>query len=319
DLTLFALEDRNDRKLGRFAAKALFSFSENLFFEAIWLPVQRASEATFEEESPFTSQPLLTLFDLGFDLKDFTLPEKKLSHSDVGLKVNFKLAGIDFSASFYDGYDPTPVLEILPTDGAGNYDPNFLAAANKDLKAKLSRVTMWGVDFERTAGSFVVRGEAAYFSKGKLFRAPLNNVELGLKYGPDGYLAQKDYLDVTLGIDKNDFLVPQMYMNLQYSYSHVLDYEKGLLVANGTALEAHNHAAIWNLSYDWGNMVYRLEFSGSYSFSHQDYLLSPSFHLKMGMETKLILGVHYFGGKKTTFLGQFQDKSFAFLKLEHLF
>lgn len=307
DLTLFALEDRNDRKLGRFAAKALFSFSEKFSAEIIWLPIQRASEATFEEDSPFTSRPLLNLFDQGFELEDFTLPQKKLSHSDLGLKLNFNLAGIDISSSFYHGYDPTPVLEII--------DP----LGSKDLKPRLSRVTMWGVDFERVVGSFVLRGEAAYFSKGKLFRAPLDQPELALKYGPDGFLAEKDYLDITLGLDKNDFLLPRMYLNLQYLYSHVPDYEKGLLVDNGTALNAHNHAAIWNMSYDWGNMVYRLEFSGSYSFSHGDYLLSPSFHLKIGMETKLILGAHYFGGKESTFLGQFRDKSFAFLKLEHLF
>jgi hypothetical protein len=37
------------------------------------------------------------------------------------------------------------------------------------------------------------------------------------------------------------------------------------------------------------------------------------------METKVILGAFIFGGEKDTLMGQYQDKTFAYGKIEHLF
>jgi hypothetical protein len=99
----------------------------------------------------------------------------------------------------------------------------------------------------------------------------------------------------------------------------IRDFEGGLTNRFGTKQEETNHLALWDIYYEWDNLTYRLEFAGSYSFTHGDYLLKPSFHVKLGLETKMILGAYLFGGEGQTDMGQFKEKSFSYLQLEHLF
>ncbi|HCL58022.1 MAG TPA: hypothetical protein DHW82_13590 [Spirochaetia bacterium] len=307
DLTLFALEDRNDRKLGRFALKTAIAFGSALRFEGIWMPIHRASESTQDEQSLFTQKSMIELQKNGFSVNSTQMPEKKLKESDIALKMYANLLGTDFSFSFYNGYDPLPFSKLL--------DPMGL----KKLQPFLSRVTLWGLDFERVAfAGIVVRGEAAYFSKGMKFGVSPENFALYSAKGMDG-VDGKRFLDATLGLDKNDFLIAKAYLNLQYSVNHIFDYEEGLKSRYGTKTEKTNHALIWNLSYEFGGLNYKIEFSGNYNFSQKDFMLKPAFHIKMGAETKIILGAYLFGGDEDTLLGQYSDKSFGYLKLEHLF
>lgn len=305
DMTLFVLEGRNERKLGRFAARSQFNFGEAFRMEAIWMPMQRSTEMTMDDKSLFTPAMLLKMKDAGFTVNSVEMPEQKLAHSDVALKGYSRLLGADFSLSFYNGYDPMPFSKV--------------DMGSTSITPILNRVTMWGFDFEKVVGSFVVRGEAAYFAKGYLFSIdPNTHGALFAKYGSDA-LAEKEMIDATLGIDKNDFLVQKMYLNLQYSMQYILDFEKGLRNRMGSELKETNHMLIWDWYYEWDNLTYRVEFAGNYSFTQEAYLLNPSFHVKLGLETKAILGAYIFGGERESDMGQYQDKTFAYLQLEHLF
>ncbi len=298
DMTLFMLELRNERKLGRFGIKTVFGFSDAFRFESIWLPMQRNSEITTDSNSIFTPPAYFAM-----TVNDVTLPEKKLSNSDIALKAYLQLLGIDFSFSFYNGYDPLPYSEF---SGANAYP-------------FLSRLTMWGFDFEKAIGSIVIRGEVAYFSKGRMFSVnQITHPTLFTKHGEDG-TAEKDYLDVTFGFDKNDFLVPKMYLNLQYSMNYIIDHEAGLKNRMGNKVNETNHMGIWDIYYEWDNLTYRIEFAGNYNFTHKDFLFNPSFHIKLGIETKMTLGAYIFGGDTNTNMGQYKDKTFGYLELEHLF
>lgn len=313
DLTLLLLEDRIDRKLGRFALKTAFSLGESFKIEALWLPLARASVSTRDALSPFTPHSLVQMQNLGFSVSPVKTPNKKLKNSDVALKLYGSLFNTDFSFSFYNGYDPLSFSKITVTNISD-------ITQGGSINLFLNRVTFWGFDFERAIGAVVVRGELAYFTKGMLFGAlnpeyPL----LTAKYQNQGFLAQKDYLDLTLGVDKVDLFIPGLYLNLQYSLSWVKDYEDGLTSRYGTQLKSTNHMGIWNLAYDWGNLTYRLEIAGNYNFTHKDWMLNPSFQLKIGPETKLILGAYLFFGNNDTLLGQYDKKDFAYLQLEHLF
>ena len=302
DMTLFMLEGKNDRKLGRFALRSLFTFSEAFRVDVIWLPVQRATEMSVDSHSLFTPAAMTMMRDNGKTINPLKMPEQKLSHSDLALKGYFQLFGIDLSFSFYNGYDAMPYAEVTT-----------------DVTPILSRVTMWGFDFEKAVGSIVIRGEAAYFSKGQLFGVDQDQYPtLYAREGSDGTV-EKEYFEGTLGFDKNDFLVQKMYLNLQYNMNFIRDFEGGLTNRFGTKQEETNHLALWDIYYEWDNLTYRLEFAGSYSFTHGDYLLKPSFHVKLGLETKMILGAYLFGGEGQTDMGQFKEKSFSYLQLEHLF
>lgn len=304
DQTLSILEGRNDRKLGRFAIRNVFTFSEKLRFEAIWLPLQRATETTASDKSIFTPAFLNTLTADGYSLSATQMPEKKLSHSDIALKLYFQIFNIDISMSFYNGYDPLPYA--------------YVDASGKQINPFLNRVTMWGFDFERAVAGVVLRGEVAYFSKGRLFGVNSSSA-LASKTSSDGFLIEKDYIDATIGFDKNDFLVQKLYLNLQYSVNYILDYEDGILSRSGTQKEEVNHSGIWDIYYEWNNLKYKLEFEGTYSFTNQDFMLNPSLQIKIAMQTTLTFGAYLFFGDENTDIGQYKKKSFGYVQLEHLF
>lgn len=304
DITLLLLEGRNERKLGRFAIKTVFTFSEKFRFEAIWLPIQRASESTSSEDSLFSNLYLLNLGASGYAFNSTAMPEKKLSHSDVALKAYFQLFDIDFSLSFYNGYDSQPYFSV---DSSG-----------KQVTPFLNRVTMWGFDFERAIGSIVLRGEAAYFSKGRLFNVDSNST-LASKYSSNGLNVEKDYIDATIGFDKNDFLIQKFYINFQYSMNYILDYEEGMLSRLGTKKEEVTHKGIWDIYYEWNNLKYRIEFKGQYNLTDEDLMLNPKVWAKIAVQTKITLGAYLFFGDKNTELGEYKEKSFGYIQLEHLF
>ncbi|HOJ50117.1 MAG TPA: hypothetical protein PKW55_04830 [Spirochaetota bacterium] len=292
DLRLLILEERNDRKLGRIALKGSIGY-KSLKLEGFFFPIHKESLLPIEENSPFLSpiikeikesDPLTTIEKI--KVKD------RISDSDFAGKLYFNLFNTDISLSYYRGYDPTPFTEFNLSE--------------KKIELFLNRIEFIGFDFERVLGSFVVRGEVAYFTKGMLFKKVINNIE-------------KEYLDLTLGIDKTDFLIPNLYINLQYNLNYIKDYEEGLLSRYGTKLKEYNHSGIYTVYYEFDNLRYRIELKGNYSFTNKDGLLSPSFHMKLGPQTKLIIGSYILFGEKDTYIGQYNNKDFIYLKLEHLF
>jgi hypothetical protein len=76
-----------------------------------------------------------------------------------GLKSDFHLKGIDWSLSWFDGYDPMPgtALNGFNLDLSG---PVPVTETELTLKPYKERVL--GFDFETSAGKFGIRGEAAW-------------------------------------------------------------------------------------------------------------------------------------------------------------
>jgi len=291
DLSLLVLEDRIDRKLGRFAGKFSFGY-ENIKIETILLPIHRETELPLDKNSMFLPKNIEKLINLGFTIEDTKLPKEKLSNTDIAIKMYLNILGTDMSLCYYDGYDPTPFTELDMT--------------NKKINLFLNKIRFYGFDFEKTLGSFVIRGEGAYFTKGMLFKYNISNKE-------------KDYIDLTFGIDKTDLFIPNLYLNLQYNLNYIKDYEDNMLSRYGTKIKEYNHSGIYTLSYEFGNLKYKIELKGNYSFTNKDGIVSPTFQVKIGPQTIIILGGVLFFGDEDTYLGQYNKNDYGYIKLEHLF
>lgn len=74
-------------------------------------------------------------------------------------KADFHFSGIDFGFSWFDGYDPLPgvMLNKFVIDTTG-----LFPVPEADLEMKPYRIRNAGFDFEASAGSYGIRGEAAW-------------------------------------------------------------------------------------------------------------------------------------------------------------
>jgi hypothetical protein len=76
-----------------------------------------------------------------------------------GLKADLHIKGLDFSLSWFDGYDPMPGIALanFSIDTVG-----YIPVPSALLTAKPYKIKNIGFDFETTVGSFGLRGEAAW-------------------------------------------------------------------------------------------------------------------------------------------------------------
>jgi len=81
-------------------------------------------------------------------------PAKKLSNSEYGLRLSSYLGTLDYSFSYFHGYDGTPAMFA-----------NYLAMPPEPptIYAKYLPIDVYGFDFVTTLGAWAIKGESAYF------------------------------------------------------------------------------------------------------------------------------------------------------------
>ena len=76
-----------------------------------------------------------------------------------GLKADFHVRGIDWSFSWFDGYDPMPGIALA----SFNLDMTGpIPVPVTDLTTTPYKIHMLGLDFELAAGKCGIRGEASW-------------------------------------------------------------------------------------------------------------------------------------------------------------
>ena len=141
--------DREDMDMGNLLSTIRWYPSPLIRIEAVALPYFRSSRLII---SPVPVPEYVTVNEINSLITD----KKMLSY---GLKSDIHMRGIDWSISWFDGYDPMPgtALTRFSLDLSG---PFPVTATELTLKPYKLRVA--GFDFETSAGRVGIRGEAAW-------------------------------------------------------------------------------------------------------------------------------------------------------------
>ncbi len=141
--------DPDDMDLGNLLASVRWMPLPLFAFEAVAVPYYRPSVLITE---PIPLPSYVTI-----DQDESLVTDRKMF--SYGLKADLHANRVDMSLSWFDGYDPMPGIELssLNVDLSGPYPIPYIT-----LSTKPYRTRNIGFDFETTAGSVGLRGEAAY-------------------------------------------------------------------------------------------------------------------------------------------------------------
>ncbi|PKL15583.1 MAG: hypothetical protein CVV49_20715 [Spirochaetae bacterium HGW-Spirochaetae-5] len=238
-----------ERKYGVISGAMSVFITENFFIEGVAVPEFRPSEMA---SSVFVTNQMLEISGNAglYTLNDPVLPEEKISGSSYAGRAGLTVLDVDMHANYFYGYDKLPVYEMELTAGPGII-----------ITPEYKQIQMIGFDFQRALlWGISVRGEVAYFERGKFFiydsSSPSGNILLSplavdLSNGGNGTV-EKDYIEYTAGFDDQNFIFDDLYLNLQFHQKIIRGYEDGL------AKEQYTNLVIWNIRYSMVNQKYRV-------------------------------------------------------------
>ena len=255
----------NDNKL-RVPAVRARHYSGDWLFDLVWVP-------TFT--SPVFAAPGERWSPLPVGTIEPEVPKDKLENSELGIRASKWTPLVDFSVSYFTGYSKTPAFPTEPKRDGENciWQPEFY------------RVNVLGGDFSKDFGSFVLRGEGAYFKPEQKFQ-----------------LKSPSYQCV-LGVDFN--LIDQLYVNTQYYREQEADREAINMITGSAQYEVTPFQSF--------------ELNGSYGLDNQDYLLNPVYIIDVVDGLSLSLGLYFFAGDEGTLFGSFAEKDYYYLQLNKSF
>ncbi len=149
--------DREDMDMGNILSSVKWHPVNAVSLEVLATPLHRSSRLIIDP----------------FPLPDYVIIDQSKSVISgkgifsYGLRASFHLRGIDWSLSWFDGYDPMPGirLDYFVFDPS---QPLSMPVIGLELKPYRNRVA--GIDFETAAGPFGIRGEVAWAQPSLSFR-----------------------------------------------------------------------------------------------------------------------------------------------------
>jgi hypothetical protein len=141
--------DREDMDLGNLLTSVKWFPTGSLSCEAVVIPLYRPSVLLID---PIPMPENVTLNQTASIVAD----KKMLSY---GLKADFHLTGIDWSLSWFDGYDPMPGI-ALTSLSLDLTQPVPVPLA--ELTTTPYKIHMAGLDFELSTGDIGIRGEGSW-------------------------------------------------------------------------------------------------------------------------------------------------------------
>ncbi|MGQ9780206.1 MAG: hypothetical protein ACUVRM_10095 [Bacillota bacterium] len=219
----------------------------------------------------------------GFSVGEARLPEQKLSNSEFALKLGRTGGKMDFSVSYFDGWDDLPSLH-----------PDL---ETMQIIPIYHRLRVLGADFATTSGKWGFRGEAAYFL-----------TEDEERTDP---AVKNPYFQAVLGFD----YMPsdKYYFNGQVVLEHVLE-SAGLPEGDeGTTCGLMLTAEYKPRS----ELTWRID--GVYNLTDEDYLLRPRLSYSPADGVTLAAGLFLFGGPAGTRFGDFAEKDYFYAEVEMAF
>ena len=307
DQSALLFYDLNERKSGRVGTFADLQMTRRTRFEGFWSPYFEASDTPGLGDF-YEPTRLRRLADNGIAVDDAQEPDEWSADAGYGGRFIFSVLKADLAIYAFQGYDPNPTYVV---DRLGSV--NGLPIIPLSVAATHPRMTLYGADIERTLGPFVLRAEAAYQPDGAWFSLDWSRDLTLLLEAPDG-VVEKPQLQYVLGIDKNDFLTRNLFLNLQFLGSHVYDHDPRMTAAEDqTGLTATLRYTLLDSKVTaWYR--YFILFDDSDQRHHAEIAYNLNTWAQVGLGA-----VVFEGTDDTAYFGQYDDRDFVYAKLKLVF
>lgn len=271
-----------DQKTGVGTLRTTYN-RDDLRLSALWLPEFRPN-----------TLPLPPTPGVRFEERDPSRP-----HQQWALRAERSSERIDWSASYFDGYDKSPDLRA---DSAGT--------SGVLVGLYHSRVRVLGADAATTVGRWGVRTEAAYTWTSD-------------PAGTDPFTKNSFFYGV-LGADRT--FLDDLNVNVQALYRRIAHYEDPFAVSGPLQSLAIRQALISNqrdpeqvgatlrVSKKWWNDTLEAEVSAIAWFVHGDSLVRPRLKYAWTDRLKTTLGADFYRGPVDSFFGSLRDLGTAFVE-----
>jgi|Deesub1362A_J573_1020465.scaffolds.fasta_scaffold01963_3 hypothetical protein len=211
------------------------------------------------------------------------LPEQKPANWQEGLRFSSAISGMNFSFSYWRGFDLFP--SVIPE--------------REGLIIKYQPQQVLGVDFDYAWGRFVFKGEGAYYLTKD-------------RQGIDPF-SRNPFVYFVLGSDCT--LSNPLSLNLQYVEKRVLKWHDGLMSPQERKI---TRSASARLAYKKEG-YYSLQLISVYNFADGDYFLLPIFNYEVADGLNLYAGATFFAGPANSPFGRNKDLSRAFIEIKYSF
>lgn len=284
DFTLLAPLDE-DQKTGVGSARVTWN-ADALRLSALWLPEFRAS-----------TLPLPAVPGVSFVARDPSAAARQWA-----LRAERSGERVDWSVSFFDGYERQPDLR-----------PEAFSPAGARVGLAHARIQMLGADAATTLGRYGLRGEVAL-------------TRTADRDGNDPF-TRNSFLYAVAGADRT--FLTDLNVNVQLLYRRVMAWEDPAaapaplqVVAMRQALlsnqrDAEQAGASVRVARKWWNDTLEAELSGVSWFARGDFLVRPRLRYAATDRIRLTLGGDVYRGPADSFFGNLRDLSTAFFELQY--
>ncbi len=230
------------------------------------------------------------------------LPGFEVKNMQYGVRASSYVSGFDYSLSYWNGFDlfPSLYVSLPPTSHPGTNSVRFQYA--------YYRVQVFGFDFARSFGAWMVKGEGAYFRTADAT-------------GTDPYITNPHFKYV-LGVDwypSDDIVINgQFIQDILFKYSR--DYE---LLQLGPFVSAFHdvpgkvtNSASLRVQYDASDS-WNVQLIGVVNLRDVDFFLLPIVNYSPYDGVNVYAGATTFFGPDESPFGRTKDFSRAFLEVKY--
>ncbi len=296
NLTEFLLPDFDEIRVGVYAAKFDYYFGSSTI-EAIWKPVYAGNElpppgSIWHITPDFPAPPT-------FDYSKEKI-NANIDNSEVYLKYSLSSSAIDFDlmgAYVWDQNSSMHVEKQFSID-PGTGQPVLTGLL---ITPEHHRLGVFGGSFTSTVKSFVLRGEAAYYT-GKYFQTA--------DPAATDALSQNNYLHYVFGVDytKGDLtLSSQFIQKIIFDYNDFIDEDQ------------YGNTMTFLARYEALRQTLHLEFFSYVGLNYGDALIRPKVTYDFSDAFSILLGSNIFVGDSRGMFGRYGDNSMLYFKVKYNF
>lgn len=220
-------------------------------------------------------------------------PANTLENSEYALKFASTFAGVDFSASYFHGWENFPTLHPkMQIDSVNAQGQGF---ATITPMQRYHSIDVLGGDFATSIAGIGFRGELGYFMT--------EDTDEEDPYISDPYLFYVFGMDYTF---RNG-----LYVNAQYS--------EGVYRKFGIQADQGDDRMV-NLGFTYDVNDYNsMEIGSMYLIEDENYVLQPKYIRTIGNAVDLTVGAFIIGGNSAEHFGAFRSNDLVYAELEYSF
>jgi len=264
-------------------------------FTGVWTPYFQADVLPLDSRNRWTGPLLPPAPPAGSPSVEYLLSDGSrpagLDSSEAGLWTGRRGGGIDWSASYFYGYERTPSSYTAEPPAPGEAAESLTV----EVVPNHQRLHVVGLDGERAFGDFVFRGEGTYTRSGE---AQSSQTPF-----------QSPYVMLVLGGDRTFGRIVgphDLYLNLQYLFDSEkapIEEPGGLEFANPLR-HFYRHAMTSVLEYRL-DPFRKLVTKAFFNLTEHDYVVQSEFEWKPWDGWSWSVGVDLVGGPADTFFGTY--------------